>query len=320
LTNERCEQMRDPSVTVAMPFFNSAATLELAIRSILSQTYDDFELLLCDDGSTDDGLEIARSFDDPRVVCWQDGRRRRLAPRLNECIDRARGRYFARMDADDIAYPERLARQLTFLKQNTEIDLCGGGTMVFRKEGQPLWRYSPEQVNDKITRAPFKGFPLWHPTWMGRTEWFRRWRYDEGALLAQDHELLLRSYRDSVFANLPEIILGYRQEAVSLKKLFRYKLLSVRYACNQPAGGPNSREAILLIALTAARFAANCLAMLAGPERRLGHQGARAPSPAELVEWQDLWISLAAEFTQTNNTVRGNVSSLQYTIAERGNA
>jgi glycosyltransferase involved in cell wall biosynthesis len=64
---------------------------------------------------TINGLAIARSFRDPRVICWSDGRRRRLAARLNECIDRARGLYLARMDADDIAYPDRLARQLAFL-------------------------------------------------------------------------------------------------------------------------------------------------------------------------------------------------------------
>jgi glycosyltransferase involved in cell wall biosynthesis len=312
--------MQNPYVTVAMPFFNSAATLELAVRSILNQSYEDFELLLCDDGSTDQGLEIAHSFHDPRVVCWQDGRRRRLAARLNECIDRARGRYFARMDADDIAYPDRLAQQLTFLEQHSEVDLCGCGAIVFRNDGQPLWRFSPEQTHRNITRTPFKGFPLWHPSWMGRIEWFRRWRYDESALLAQDHELLLRSYRGSVFANLPEILLAYRQEAVSLKKLFRYKVLSVRYACNQPAGGPNNREKMLLVALTTARFAANCVAVLAGPERRLGRQGARAPSPAELVELRGIWNTLACESKQGNHRAHGTPPRLGYNVADRGHA
>src|ERR1700733_15711426 len=122
--------MSGPMISIAMPFYNSAATLELSIRSILNQTYGDFELLLCNDGSDDHGLAIARSFDDPRVICWSDGRRRRLAARLNECIDRARGRYLARMDADDIAYPDRLAQQLDFLSNHAEVDLCSAGAMV----------------------------------------------------------------------------------------------------------------------------------------------------------------------------------------------
>jgi glycosyltransferase involved in cell wall biosynthesis len=107
--------MPNPVITIAMPFYNCAATLELAIRSLLNQSYGDFEVLLCDDGSDDQGLAIARSFKDPRLICWSDGRRLRLAARLNECIDRARGRYLARMDADDIAYPDRLAQQLASL-------------------------------------------------------------------------------------------------------------------------------------------------------------------------------------------------------------
>src|ERR1700733_14082702 len=121
--------MTNPIITIAMPFYNSAATLELAIRSLLNQSYGNFELLLCDDGSDDQGFAIARSFDDPRLICWSDGRRLRLAARLNECIDRARGLYLARMDADDIAYPDRLARQLAFLGSHPDVDLCSAGIM-----------------------------------------------------------------------------------------------------------------------------------------------------------------------------------------------
>jgi glycosyltransferase involved in cell wall biosynthesis len=281
--------MREPVITIAMPFFNSGPTLAMAIRSLLNQSYGDFELLLCDDGSDDEGLEIARSFRDPRVICWRDGRRRRLAARLNECIDRARGRFLARMDADDLAYPERLGRQSAFLERNPDVDLCGGGALVFGRGGQPLWRFDPAQQHAKITHSPLKGFPLWHPAWMGRTEWFRRWRYDESALLAQDQELLLRSYRESRFANLEDVLIGYRQERVSIKKLFRYKMLWMRYVCMQRHGGPDSWEKLQLVLIQAVKFAANCVAVLGGPERRLGRQGAQAASGAELAEWRQLW-------------------------------
>ena len=93
-----------PGITIAMPFFNSSATLELSLCSLLNQSCGDFELLLGDDSSDDQGLAIAHSFNCPRVICLSDGRRLGLAARLNECIDRARGLYLARMDADDIAY------------------------------------------------------------------------------------------------------------------------------------------------------------------------------------------------------------------------
>ena len=143
------------------------------------------------------------------------------------------------MDADDIAYPHRLERQMAFLAAHTEIDLCSAGAMVFGKHGRPLWRFNPAADHAGITRSPFRGFPLWHPVWMGRIEWFRRWRYEETAWLAQDQELLLRSYRLSRFANLPQVLLGYRRERITLKKLLRYKLLHIQYVCKQP--GVSSR-------------------------------------------------------------------------------
>jgi glycosyltransferase involved in cell wall biosynthesis len=294
--------MPHPVITIAMPFFNSAATLELAIRSLLNQSYDNFELLLCDDGSDDQSLAIARSFDDPRIICWSDGKRRRLAARLNECIDRARGIYFARMDADDIAYPDRLVHQLAFLVSHPGMDLCGASVMVFGKRGRPLWRFSPEIDHAGIVKSPLRGFPLWHPVWMGRIVWFRRWRYEESAWLAQDQELLLRSYRYSVFANLPRILLGYRKEQISLRKLLRYKLLHIRYVRNQPWDrGPGQSLQLLFVSM--ARFAANCAAALAGSERRLGHQAAREPSAAELVEWNALWMVLSTWYgTPSNET------------------
>jgi glycosyltransferase involved in cell wall biosynthesis len=285
--------MRNPVVTVAMPFYNSAATLELAIRSLLHQSYGDFELLLCDDGSDDNGLAIARTFRDPRLICWGDGQRRRLAARLNECIDRARGLYLARMDADDIAYPDRLARQLAFLVDHAEVDLCSAGAMVFGKGGRPLWRFRPAGEHARIIRSPFRGFPLWHPAWMGRIEWFRRWRYDESAWLAQDQELLLRSYRSSRFANLPQVLLGYRRERASLKKLLRYKLLLIKYVCDQPGGGPGGWQKTQLLMVSAARFAVNCVALLGGSEQRVGHQDAEVPSAAEIAEWRSLWTLLS---------------------------
>ncbi len=212
---------------------------------------------------------------------------------MNECIDRARGLYFARMDADDIAYPDRLASQLAFLLGNTEVDLCSAGAMVFGKHGRPLWRFNPAREHVGIVRSPFRGFPLWHPLWMGHIEWFRRWRYDETAWLAQDQELLLRSYRNSRFANLPQVLLGYRKERVTLRKLFRYKLLHIRFVSQQPGAFSGRWERLQLLAISAARFAANCLAVLSGFERALGHQAAQAPTKAELAEWHSLWTLLA---------------------------
>ena len=309
-----------PTITIAMPFYNSAATLELSIRSLLQQSEGDFELLLCDDGSTDQSLAIARRFDDERLTCWSDGKRRRLAARLNECIDLARGEFFARMDADDIAYPNRLAMQLNFLRQQPEVDLCSGGAMVFGRYGRPLWRYNPASCHTHIVRSPFRGFPLWHPAWMGRTAWFRRWRYDDRAWLAQDQELLLRSYRESRFANLPSVLLGYRREHVTLKKLLRYKLLHIHYACNQPGYRLRGWQKAQLMAVSTARVAANCVALLGGSGRRLGHQSAFHPTAPELAEWSAVWTQLGSWYGRPANESFTPSSLLQQGQMPRGDA
>jgi hypothetical protein len=166
--------------------------------------------------------------------------------------------------------------------------------MVFGKYGRPLWRFNPATDHAGITRSPFRGFPLWHPLWMGHIEWFRRWRYEETAWLAQDQELLLRSYRLSRFANLPQVLLGYRRERMTLKKLLRYKVLHIRYVCKQPGVSRGLWGKLQLVGVSAARFTFNCVAVFAGFEHRFGHQAARAPSAAELAEWRTLWNLLAA--------------------------
>jgi glycosyltransferase involved in cell wall biosynthesis len=104
-----------PLVSVGMPVRNCGKTLRAAIRSILWQTYPRWELLILDDASTDKTVEIARSFDDSRIKVLVDGVRRGLPARLNEAIFQSNGQYLARMDGDDVAYPERLERQIRFL-------------------------------------------------------------------------------------------------------------------------------------------------------------------------------------------------------------
>jgi glycosyltransferase involved in cell wall biosynthesis len=285
--------MPNPTISIAMPFFNGARTLSLAIRSMLQQSFEDFELLLCDDGSTDNSAEVIRSFKDLRVIFWSDGRRRRLAARLNECIDRARGQYLARMDADDVAFPDRLAVQLRTLQQNPELDLCGGPAIVFGESGTPLWQFTPAPQHAGIVAHPARGFPLWHPTWMGRIEWFRTWRYEETALLAQDQELLLRSYRQSRFANVTETVLGYRQERVSLKKLARYKVLWSRYVFHHEGHTMSAVDKTRFLLVQGARLAANCIAAVGGPTRALGRQGASSLTDAERIAWQRVWNSVS---------------------------
>ena len=136
-----------------MSVHNAALTLDAALRSILWQTFSDWELILVDDGSTDQTDRLLSQFGDARihVVRGKDGQKG-LVTRLNECIDLARGKYVARMDADDIAYPERFERQVQYLETHPEVDLLGHGAALFIGDGQALGSYPTACEHEEICR------------------------------------------------------------------------------------------------------------------------------------------------------------------------
>src|ERR1039457_6380295 len=157
--------MSTPLVSIAMPFYNAERTIGASIRSMLLQTYPNWELLLCDDGSTDASRELARAFHDPRIVVCGDQRRLQLGARLNECIERARGEYVARMDADDIAYPRRLEKQLRFLADHPEVDLTGGWAVLFADAGAPVGKAADPAAHVLVQALPLarRRHPLRRP-------------------------------------------------------------------------------------------------------------------------------------------------------------
>lgn len=201
----------EPLVTIGMPIYNAGRYLRPAVVSILQQTLADWELIIIDDGSSDGAAEGIRDICDSRIKVLQDGLNRGLAARLNQAIDLARGRYFARMDQDDISYPERLARQLAMLEENPELDLVAVRCAAIDADDELVGAMPYALVHEDLCAMPWRGFHLPHPTWMGRTGWFRRYRYaSPGPYFCEDQELLLRSYLGSRFATLPEILFAYR--------------------------------------------------------------------------------------------------------------
>lgn len=216
-----------PLVSVVMSFHNARDTLLCAIRSLLWQTYPHWELILLDDGSTDGSAEIPKSIDDSRIRLYGDSLCRGLPARLNQGVSLARGQYIARMDADDVAFPERFAKQVAYLQNHPEVDLLATSTLLMNEHDQAIGLLTAAQSHEEICRRPWHGFPMPHPTWMGRAEWFRQNPYDELARKAQDQSLLYHTYRTSRFAGLQEVLLGYRYTRLSLHKtlLGRYHYL-----------------------------------------------------------------------------------------------
>lgn len=219
-----------PLVSIGMPVFNGGPALHVAVRSVLAQTMPDWELLLIDDGSDDGEPDAVAALGDPRIRFVKDGRNKGLSVRLNETLDMARGRYFARMDHDDICHPERLRLQVAALEANRDIDLLAS-RCIRVSDGLRFTGYMPfAQSHEDICRRPWLRIPMVHPSWMGRLEWFRRFRYpDPAPYYAEDFELLLRACDSSRFAALPQVLLAYRvRNRVELSKSLRARLAQYR--------------------------------------------------------------------------------------------
>jgi len=211
--------MASPVVTIGLPFWNAAGTLTDALRSVFSQSFSDWELILLDDGSVDGSLEIARSVRDQRVRVLSDGAHRTLPIRLNQIAEAARGSYIARMDADDLMHPERLRVQIEYLGQHPEVEVVGTAAYTvdtaLRVTG---FRGARQPCPANILRSRF----FLHPSVTGRADWFRSNPYSPEFPRAEDLELWCRTYQRSVFGQLKTPLLYYREVgAFALPKYLR---------------------------------------------------------------------------------------------------
>jgi glycosyltransferase involved in cell wall biosynthesis len=202
-------------VTVLLPVRNGAPYLAAAMDSILAQTVTDLTLLVVDDGSTDDSVQIAQAHADARTRIVSDGRHLGLAARLNWGLDHADTRYVARMDADDIAEPQRLALQLAFLAGHPEIAICGGQYEAFGESGE-RWRSDLPTSHHRIGARTLFDSPFGHPTIVFDLHHLNRaqLRYDASAYPAEDYDLWERAHAQVRLANLRDIVLRYRLHAV----------------------------------------------------------------------------------------------------------
>ena len=285
------EQPAPVMVTVAMPIYNAGAYLRLAVLSIVAQTFERWELLIIDDGSTDNSLDSIADIEDVRIHVLRDGKNLGLAARLNEACEMARGRYIARMDQDDVSYPERLMTQFDILENNPDIDVLATRA-VFIDERNCLTGVFPYAgKHDEICVRPWFGFYFPHPTWMSKTTWLRRFRYAVPApFLSEDYELLLRSYQHSQFRTVDTILLAYRKRAhVNHGKVAKTRAAVLRSQLHFFT----KQKKLLYAALSLIAF---CVKKLGDLFRRFGFLKTAAPAPAMVShKWADTLEKLLAK-------------------------
>jgi glycosyltransferase involved in cell wall biosynthesis len=214
-----------PKITVLLPVYNAERYLTKAIESVQWQTYDDFELLLIDDGSSDKSFEIAQRMAarDSRIVLT-GGQHQGISACLNAGLELAQGEFIARMDSDDISGVDRFEQQVRFL--DAHVECCAVGTQAVRidPDGSPInvWRVPPDHEEIDSQQIQGRRGRIIHPSVMMRRSAVERvGGYRPEFDLAEDYDLFLRLAEVGRLANLGEPLLQYRvhEKSATLSRL-----------------------------------------------------------------------------------------------------
>jgi hypothetical protein len=229
-----------PLVSVVMSVFNGERFLRGAVESILNQTFRDFEFIIIDDGSTDATpylLDRYAASDSRMRVFHQENRG--LIQSLNRGCGLAQGKYIVRMDADDVAMPDRIVRQIDFLEKNPEVALLGGAIEGIDSRGRSLFVDRPALEDKKIRDGLYSNsFPLCHPAVVFRKEAFQAVQgYRSQFLHAEDIDLWLRILERWKAANLPDVV------------------VRKRYHSDQVSGGKRRQQVVSVLGARAAALA-----------------------------------------------------------------
>ncbi len=191
---------------------NGAEHLAASINSVLEQTFEGFELLVIDDGSTDGTADIIRDFSDGRIRCIHHSTNRGLIASLNEGLEAAHGQHVARMDADDICHPRRLEMQHGFLEAHPDVGVVGSGVRFIDQNGRPGPVYQFPEEHDLILWALAFICPMVHPSVMMRRDLvLSAGGYTTTAVHAEDYDLWCRLSTRTRLANLPQVLLNLRK-------------------------------------------------------------------------------------------------------------
>lgn len=212
--------MKEPSVSVVLAVFNGGELLRSSIESILRQSFQDFELLVVDDGSSDVTPDILRSYNDPRLRVLTNEKNLGLTRSLNRGLNEARGEFVARQDADDLSAPDRLEKQVGFLRAHPEIALLGSSAWRMNPAGKITGPNDMPVTHDVIRWASIVDSPFLHTAVMFRRELVIQQfhGYDEQFAICQDYDLWTRIAAVHRVANLPERLVSMREHPSSMTR------------------------------------------------------------------------------------------------------
>ncbi len=209
-----------PFVSIIITAYNAEAFIEASIQSMLSQTYQHFEIIIVDDCSTDGTLEKAKAFTqkDKRVRVYTMPKHKGPSTASNVALLKARGKYIARMDADDISIATRLEKQVAFLETHQDVVIVGGQCVLIDTQNKVIGEKHYPLTHNALYPSLYIMNPIQHPTCMIRREVLQKHNivYHNHSMLAHDLELVFELTQHGKLANLPDIVLQYRQHKKSL--------------------------------------------------------------------------------------------------------
>lgn len=231
---ERSLLSSPPAASVLLPVYNGGRYLARAVESVLNQTFQHFEVLLLNDGSTDNSLQILESFASIdgrcRIYDWPN---RGLIATLNAGLELAQGEFIIRMDADDVCRPQRFEKQISWLRLNAEYVAVGASTLFIDADGMPIFEVVDRYTHEEIERALLsRRLGIAHPSAIIRRSSLEAiGGYRPGYPHAEDLDLFLRLAEVGRLANLPDVLLDYRQHVASV---------SYQYVIEQSASARNA--------------------------------------------------------------------------------
>lgn len=212
--------MAVPKITVLMPVYNGEKYLREAMDSILTQTFQDFEFIIVNDGSTDASAKIVQSYTDSRIRLVNNEKNMGLIASLNRGLELAKSEYIARMDQDDISFPLRLEKQVAFMDTHKDVGVCGTWFQFFKNNNLSVIKKFPSDHQTIVSNLFFEDV-IGHPTVMIRKSVLDKYqlRYNPEHINAEDYGLWIGCAVHCQLANIPEILLRYRVNQTSITAL-----------------------------------------------------------------------------------------------------
>lgn len=221
-------------VSVIMPLYNSEAFVKEAVESILNQTYQQIELIVINDGSTDKSDLVIKGFNDKRIRYVNNSINKGIVSTINKGLLLSKGKYIARMDADDIALPNRLAKQVNLLETQPDIKLCGTTAIAIDKQGKKLVKLNRPVKDDEIKVFNLFRNAFIHPTIMADADLIKKIAFTEDYKYAEDYFTFSQFTMHYKVANLKEPLLLYRLHEDSItstknKEMMKSELKTIAY-------------------------------------------------------------------------------------------